>query len=360
MMRGIGDILSAPVALPKLGIIIVHPGVAMPTPPVFAGAGPAPRRAAAPPARSPRPCRTSARHCWRWLAAERNDLEAPAISIAPAIAEVLAHDRRAAGMPARPHVRLGLGLLRPVRHEGAAATASRPSRRSAGRLVGAGEQHRRVICRSGARSFDPRMHQHLAHQARKRRACDIAGRRSSACRRARQRPPGPRARYTSELQRKMGEHMGHHPRKAPPAALPAPRAPAPEALALQRAPPPRRNRRGTPSSAPRSCRRAGPSPDGSAPGDGRRHAAPRRRRRGAAVPSRFFALRGNVSGSPRRRAAQASMNGHSAQAGFFGVQMVAPRSIIAWAKSPGRCGGRNRSASTRIAGLASGSSSSTA
>ncbi len=88
MMRGIGDILSAPVALPKLGIVIIHPGVAMPTPPVFAALGlrhgeqcaPQPAAAAVPDARGA---------LLHWLATERNDLEAPAISIAPVIAEVL-------------------------------------------------------------------------------------------------------------------------------------------------------------------------------------------------------------------------------------------------------------------------------
>jgi 4-diphosphocytidyl-2-C-methyl-D-erythritol kinase len=88
MMRGIGDILSAPVALPKLGILIVHPGVAMPTPPVFAALGlhhgercPAQSVSAAVPGERDA--------LLGWLAMERNDLEAPAISIAPAIAEVL-------------------------------------------------------------------------------------------------------------------------------------------------------------------------------------------------------------------------------------------------------------------------------
>src|SRR5215470_17562918 len=37
--RGIGEILSAPFVLPKLGILIVHPGVAMPTGPVFKALG---------------------------------------------------------------------------------------------------------------------------------------------------------------------------------------------------------------------------------------------------------------------------------------------------------------------------------
>jgi 4-diphosphocytidyl-2-C-methyl-D-erythritol kinase len=88
MMRGIGDILSAPVTLPKLGIVIVHPGVAMPTPPVFAALGLRHgERRPAQPASGVAPGERDA--LLAWLATERNDLEAPAISIAPAIAEVL-------------------------------------------------------------------------------------------------------------------------------------------------------------------------------------------------------------------------------------------------------------------------------
>jgi 4-diphosphocytidyl-2-C-methyl-D-erythritol kinase len=48
LMCGIGDVLSAPLALPALGIVIVHPGVAVPTAEVFKALGLAPgeRRAA--------------------------------------------------------------------------------------------------------------------------------------------------------------------------------------------------------------------------------------------------------------------------------------------------------------------------
>jgi 4-diphosphocytidyl-2-C-methyl-D-erythritol kinase len=87
VMRGIGDILSAPVALPKLGIVIIHPGVAMPTPPVFAALGLRHGERRPPPPAATVPDERDA--LLAWLAAQRNDLEAPAISIAPAIAEVL-------------------------------------------------------------------------------------------------------------------------------------------------------------------------------------------------------------------------------------------------------------------------------
>jgi 4-diphosphocytidyl-2-C-methyl-D-erythritol kinase len=95
VMRGIGDILSAPLALPKLGIIIVHPGIAMPTPPVFKALGLAPgERCVAAEASGPVPQEREA--LLAWLAGERNDLEPPAIGIAPAIKDVI---RAIAGLP---------------------------------------------------------------------------------------------------------------------------------------------------------------------------------------------------------------------------------------------------------------------
>ena len=88
MMRGIGDIVSAPVALPKLGIVIIHPGVAMPTPPVFAALRMRPgEQRPAQPASGDAPGERDA--LLDWLAMVPNDLEPPAISIAPAISEVL-------------------------------------------------------------------------------------------------------------------------------------------------------------------------------------------------------------------------------------------------------------------------------
>ena len=79
--------------------------------------------------------------------------------------------------------------------------------------------------------------------------------------------------------------------------------------------------------------------------------APRR-----SLPSTFGALRGNVSASPRACASQDPIHGQMPQAGFFGVQMVAPRSIIAWVKSPNRRGGSSASARARISALAAGNS----
>jgi 4-diphosphocytidyl-2-C-methyl-D-erythritol kinase len=99
VMRGIGEILSAPLALPSLGILIVHPGIAVPTAPVFRALGLAPGQRCAAAAPTPFPSPPSGREngneapgrdaLLEWLASERNDLEAAAIAIAPPIAEVL-------------------------------------------------------------------------------------------------------------------------------------------------------------------------------------------------------------------------------------------------------------------------------
>ena len=87
IMRGIGEILSGPLRLPRLGIVVVHPGVAVPTGPVFKALGLAPGARRAPLSAAAVPAEREA--LLAWLAAERNDLEAAAIAIAPPIADVL-------------------------------------------------------------------------------------------------------------------------------------------------------------------------------------------------------------------------------------------------------------------------------
>jgi 4-diphosphocytidyl-2-C-methyl-D-erythritol kinase len=90
VMRGIGEILSAPLVLPKLGILIVHPGLALPTGPVFKALGLAPgEQYANAPSSSPSSGAPNRDALLAWLASERNDLEKAAISIVPEIADVL-------------------------------------------------------------------------------------------------------------------------------------------------------------------------------------------------------------------------------------------------------------------------------
>jgi 4-diphosphocytidyl-2-C-methyl-D-erythritol kinase len=96
VMRGIGDVLTAPLALRDLPAVMVNPGVAIATKDVFAALGLAPGevRAAAHdlgtiPERDPQ--------LLAYLGGQVNDLEAPAISLQPVIADVLAELRALAG-----------------------------------------------------------------------------------------------------------------------------------------------------------------------------------------------------------------------------------------------------------------------
>lgn len=84
LMRGIGDILDPVPPLPRVPLVLLNPGVAMPTPPVykaFAASGAL--------TTTPRPAPTgpfaATRDVVAALAAATNDLEAPAISLCPAI-----------------------------------------------------------------------------------------------------------------------------------------------------------------------------------------------------------------------------------------------------------------------------------
>jgi 4-diphosphocytidyl-2-C-methyl-D-erythritol kinase len=99
LMRGIGDILSAPLPLPRLHAVLVNPGVAVPTKLVFAGWRPSANMAGASAAAADSASvkTVDERQLFEWLAREVNDLEAPAIALAPPIADVLASLRTVAG-----------------------------------------------------------------------------------------------------------------------------------------------------------------------------------------------------------------------------------------------------------------------
>lgn len=95
-MRGIGEILSPPLAIPKLAAVLVNPGVAVATAKVFATLGLKPggglkraRRARA----LPREFDAFV----EYLSAQGNDLEPAAIGLQPAIARVLAALRKEPG-----------------------------------------------------------------------------------------------------------------------------------------------------------------------------------------------------------------------------------------------------------------------
>jgi 4-diphosphocytidyl-2-C-methyl-D-erythritol kinase len=96
IMRGIGDILSEPLTLPALPAVLVNPGVAVATKEVFAGwvTAPAPAPKAGFAALGTLPTREG---LLEFLLAQSNDLERPAIALAPAIADVLAALRDSVG-----------------------------------------------------------------------------------------------------------------------------------------------------------------------------------------------------------------------------------------------------------------------
>jgi 4-diphosphocytidyl-2-C-methyl-D-erythritol kinase len=92
LMRGIGDVLSEPLDVPKLAAVLVNPGVAVPTRDVFAALSLPP---VGPAAQTSQP--QSATSLLDEIAKGRNDLEGPAIELQPVIAEVLAVLRKLPG-----------------------------------------------------------------------------------------------------------------------------------------------------------------------------------------------------------------------------------------------------------------------
>jgi 4-diphosphocytidyl-2-C-methyl-D-erythritol kinase len=85
-MSGIGDLLLRPPILPKFGILLCNPGVAVSTAEVFRARN---KKTFSPPAELP-DVWPSAAAMADTLSSMRNDLEAPAIGIAPVIGDVLA------------------------------------------------------------------------------------------------------------------------------------------------------------------------------------------------------------------------------------------------------------------------------
>ena len=85
-MRGIGEQLDYIGPLPAMHIVLVNPRVAVPTPAVFKAL--ATRQN--PPMPDTLPTWPDARVLANWLKTQRNDLEAPAMAMAPVIGEVLA------------------------------------------------------------------------------------------------------------------------------------------------------------------------------------------------------------------------------------------------------------------------------
>jgi len=88
IMRGIGEVLSAPLSLPPLPAVLVNPGVALATKAVFAGWKPAAADCVAHDLAAIGHM-TSRDEFLHFLVTQTNDLEAPAIALQPIIADVL-------------------------------------------------------------------------------------------------------------------------------------------------------------------------------------------------------------------------------------------------------------------------------
>ena len=88
LMRGIGEILSAPLKLPALPVVLANPGVTLPTKSVFAGWKPAVPQVLTLDVASVAKI-TSREEYLQLLATQANDLESAAIAVEPVIAQVL-------------------------------------------------------------------------------------------------------------------------------------------------------------------------------------------------------------------------------------------------------------------------------
>lgn len=94
--QGIGEALAPVSGLPALDMVLVNPGVAVATPSVFRAL----ENRANPPL-APLPLLPDFSALVDWLAAARNDLEAPAVTVAPEIATALAALRQSGAALAR-------------------------------------------------------------------------------------------------------------------------------------------------------------------------------------------------------------------------------------------------------------------
>lgn len=120
-MRGVGEALTAVPPMPALDLLVVNPGVAVSTPAVFGALS----RRDNPPMAPTLPDWPDAAAFCDWLAFQRNDLQAPAITLAPVIGKALALIRETdclfAGMSGSGATCFGLYL--PDGHSAKAAKA---------------------------------------------------------------------------------------------------------------------------------------------------------------------------------------------------------------------------------------------
>ena len=95
LMRGVGEILSKPLAVPKFAAVLVNPGVAVATKDVFAALHRSTRKPQ--PAAQARGISRDRKAFLAYLERRANDLEPAAVAMAPAIAKVLTALRKSSG-----------------------------------------------------------------------------------------------------------------------------------------------------------------------------------------------------------------------------------------------------------------------
>lgn len=119
-MRGRGEVIEPAPRLPACGLVLVNPGVRLPTRDVFARLA---RRDGGP--MPPVPEGAAPEAFAAWLAQARNDLQAPAEALAPLVSEVLALLRRTPGVLAAVMSGSGATCVGVTRDVGVARQAAR-------------------------------------------------------------------------------------------------------------------------------------------------------------------------------------------------------------------------------------------
>jgi 4-diphosphocytidyl-2-C-methyl-D-erythritol kinase len=90
LMRGIGELLSPPLRLPRLPAMLINPGVSVATKDVFAALKAPPVAQTIPPPLALDATEGARDHVIDYVARHGNDLEAPAVALHPVIAQALA------------------------------------------------------------------------------------------------------------------------------------------------------------------------------------------------------------------------------------------------------------------------------
>ncbi len=152
--QGRGERLSAAPGLPALDAVLVNPRVPVSTAEVYRRFDRDGRFGDVTPPSAPEAFE-DAMELAAWLATQRNDLEAPAIAVAPAVGRGAGDPGRRAGDPAGPGVGLRRHLFRALRQRHRGRDPGRTDRGHGAGLVGAALPPRRPLAGSELTSLSP-------------------------------------------------------------------------------------------------------------------------------------------------------------------------------------------------------------